>query len=80
MNTPPRDEIVKIMSEYATPEIAADEILNLIASKMPEKKPKVVKRKGFYPPYQPQVEQHERNGWNAYHDTFKSILKGGMDE
>ena len=42
---------------------------------LPEKKPKVVKRKGYYPPYQPQVEQHERNGFNNAIDLFEAAIK-----
>jgi hypothetical protein len=82
MNTPLRDEIREILfkaaggiSDMANEEI--DQILNLLASKMPEKEEEL---QIDFTNMQTIVKAWERKGWNAYHDTFKSILKGGTDE
>jgi hypothetical protein len=32
------------------------------------------------PPMKHKMTRPYNDGWNAYHDTFKSILKGGTDE
>jgi len=42
---------------------------------LPEKKPKVVRRKGYYPPYQPQVEQHKRDGFNEALDEARTAIE-----
>jgi hypothetical protein len=76
----------------------AENVLNLIAYKMPEKvepsdkdfsldggiKPTYDKDGELVdmgrPPMKHKMTRPYNDGWNAYHDTFKSILKGGMDE
>jgi hypothetical protein len=45
----------------------ADQILNLIASKMPKKKEIDIEIPDTL---------HRNKGWNAYHNLVKSILKG----
>jgi hypothetical protein len=89
MNTPLRDEIVKIMSEYATPEIATDQILAKVASKMPEKhiihqdfnaekyKGKTVEiTHGDRRNFYTDANWAVSKGWNEAIDDIKSILKG----
>jgi hypothetical protein len=75
MNTPLRDEIAELIWRTKPGAInatkAAEEILNLLASKMPEKNNHVM-RDGS--------PNYYAEGWNAYHDSVKSILKGGTDE
>lgn len=86
-----------IQAKAQAGEIANEVTLDLIVSKLesirtntikaaiealPKKKPSVVKRKGYYPPYQPQVEKHSRQGYNEYADQAASNLKAliGGDE
>lgn len=57
--------------EYAAAFQEADRALALVASKMPEKKDTRTTNKNLG---MRMDALHE--GWNAYHDTFKSILKG----
>jgi hypothetical protein len=80
MNTPLRDELGKIIKPWTaemTPDIT-DEILVFIASKMPEKDNEM---EGAGASRDPDI-MHAIGfevGWNAYHDSVKSILKGGTD-
>jgi hypothetical protein len=98
MNTPLREELLKLkvtitsidglplnLEGGLTPE-SIDQILSLVASKMPEKKELILS--GDQPPREyldlkQEIKlntNHQVIGWNAYHDTVKSILKGGTDE
>jgi hypothetical protein len=79
MNTPLRDEIRELLVNWMSGEFPdmkiEDDLLNLIASKMPEKK---------------EIKDHKNigDGTGYYHDIgynqaiteVKSILKGGTDE
>jgi hypothetical protein len=73
MNNSPKEEILKIFganlitAEWTCPpEKVADQILNLIASKMPEKKELAAKYPSGFD-----------KGFNQAIDQVKSILKGG---
>lgn len=65
-------------------EVAVDEILDLVASKMPEKKVTMSDAMWDFPEgmegHAQKAKLLENEGWNAYHDSVKSILKGGTDE
>lgn len=43
---------------------------------VPERKPKVVKKRVTYAPYQPRVEKYKREGWNACREQMLTNLIG----
>jgi hypothetical protein len=80
MNTPLRDELGKIIKPWTaemTPDIT-DEILALIASKMPEKKEHFLEAR-IDTDLEHGTHIGEVEGWNAHADSVKSILKGGTE-
>jgi hypothetical protein len=55
------------------------QIRALVKECIPETKPKVIKCKGYYPPYQPQVESHKRQGYNeAISEITKTLKEKGL--